>query len=116
MYEPIVDTTGPNLGKLTVWTRTIDRNDNLVRTVLHSINCSVAYPVQVMTPVWRLHNGHGPSWHYGQTQVTTTTSFQVIMEGIWGNTRARKTINIYRHCSSLLRPKICVKCGILTEQ
>ena len=25
MYEPIVDTTGPNLGKLSVWTRTIDR-------------------------------------------------------------------------------------------
>jgi hypothetical protein len=25
MYEPIVDTTGPNLGKLAVWTRTIDR-------------------------------------------------------------------------------------------
>ena len=25
MYEPIVDTTGPNLGKLAIWTRTIDR-------------------------------------------------------------------------------------------
>ena len=24
MYEPIVDTSGPNLGKLTIWTRTID--------------------------------------------------------------------------------------------
>ena len=28
MYEPIVDTTGPNLGKLAVWTRTIDRWGN----------------------------------------------------------------------------------------
>jgi hypothetical protein len=25
MYEPIVDTTGPNLGKLAIWTRTIDK-------------------------------------------------------------------------------------------
>ena len=32
-----------------------------------------------MTPVWRLHNGRGPSWQYGQAQVTTETSFQVIM-------------------------------------
>lgn len=31
----------------------------------------------VMTPVWRLSNGHGPSWHFGQAQVTTDTSFQV---------------------------------------
>ena len=60
MYEPIVDTSGPNLGTLTVWTRTIDTSDQLV-----------------MTPVWRLSNGHGPSWHFGQAQVTTDTSFQV---------------------------------------
>ena len=33
---------------------------------------------KVMTPVWRLHNGRGPSWQYGQAQVTTETSFQVI--------------------------------------
>ena len=31
-----------------------------------------------MTPVWRLHNGRGPSWQYGQAQVTTETSFQVV--------------------------------------
>ena len=42
----------------------------------------------VMTPVWRLSNGHGPSWHFGQAQVTTDTSFQVIIEGIWGTPRA----------------------------
>jgi len=71
MYEPIVDTAGPNLGKLAMWTRTINRDDRLV-----------------MTPVWRLHNGHGPSWRYGQAQVSTSTSFQVIVEGVWGNNRA----------------------------
>ena len=58
----------------------------------------------MMTPVWRLRNGHGPSWRFGQAQVTTDTSFQagnseeiveinfcllqVIIEGIWGNNRA----------------------------
>ena len=31
-----------------------------------------------MTPVWRLHNGHGPSWSYGQAQITTETDFQVV--------------------------------------
>ena len=41
-----------------------------------------------MTPVWRLSNGHGPSWHFGQAQVSTDTSFQVIIEGIWGTPRA----------------------------
>ena len=33
-----------------------------------------------MTPVWRLHNGRGPSWQYGQAQVTTETSFQVVFK------------------------------------
>ncbi|XP_023328229.1 MAM and LDL-receptor class A domain-containing protein 1 [Eurytemora carolleeae] len=71
MYEPIVDNTGPNLGKLAVWTRTIDSEDNLV-----------------MTPVWRLHNGFGPSWAFAQTQISTDTTFQVVIEGVWGNNRA----------------------------
>jgi len=71
MYEPIVDTTGPDLGKLAIWTRTIDRNDQLV-----------------MTPVWRVQNGHGPAWRFGQAQVTTATAYQVMIEGIWGSSRA----------------------------
>ena len=29
MYEPIVDNTGPNLGKLAVWTRAFDRLEKL---------------------------------------------------------------------------------------
>ena len=31
-----------------------------------------------MKPVWRLHNGYGPSWAYGQAQITTETDFQVL--------------------------------------
>ena len=71
MHEPIVAATGPNLGKLAIWTRTVDRDDQLVTS-----------------PVWRLHNGHGPVWNYGQATVTTETNFQVIVEGVWGNNRA----------------------------
>jgi len=77
MYEPIVDNTGPNLGKLAVWTRTIDKHDNLV-----------------MTPVWRLHNGQGPTWSYAQTEITTQTNHQVIIEGVWGNNRASGFISV----------------------
>ncbi len=70
MYEPIVDNTGPNLGKLAVWTRTFDRNDNLI-----------------MTPVWRLQNGQGPSWKYAQAMIESETDFEVLFEGVWGNNR-----------------------------
>ncbi len=33
----------------------------------------------VMTPVWRLQNGMGPTWAYAQAQVTTDTNYQVIL-------------------------------------
>ena len=36
----------------------------------------------MMTPVWRLSNGRGPSWHFGQAQVTTDTSFQVSFQNV----------------------------------
>lgn len=73
MYEPIVDNTGPNLGKLGVWIRTFDRNDNLV-----------------MKPVWRLQNGQGPSWKYAQARIDSDTNYQVlffcsfISQGLFG--------------------------------
>ena len=60
MYEPIVDNTGPNLGKLAVWTRTRDRDDNAV-----------------MTPLWRLQNGQGPSWKYAQANIDSDRDYQV---------------------------------------
>ena len=60
MYEPIVDNSGPNLGKLSVWTRNFDRNDNIV-----------------LTPVWRLQNGQGPSWKYAQVKIKATSNYQV---------------------------------------
>ena len=60
MYEPIVDNTGPNLGKLAVWTRTRDRDDNAV-----------------MTPLWRLQNGQGPSWKYAQANIDSDRDYEV---------------------------------------
>ena len=70
MYEPIVDNTGPNLGKLAVWIRTFDRNDNLI-----------------MTPIWRLQNGQGPTWQYAQAKIDSETDYQIVFEGVWGNSR-----------------------------
>ena len=70
MYEPIVDNTGPNLGKLAVWIRTFDRNDNLI-----------------MTPIWRLQNGQGPTWQYAQAKIESETDYQIVFEGVWGNSR-----------------------------
>ena len=45
MYEPIVDNTGPNLGKLAVWTRTIDRYRLTVKgqSLLFKFNLYVTY-------------------------------------------------------------------------
>jgi len=71
MYEPIVDNTGPNLGKLAVWTKSLDGNDK-----------------EVMTPLWRLQNGQGPSWKYAQARVDAAgKEYEVIFEGVWGNNR-----------------------------
>lgn len=77
MYEPIVDNTGPNLGKLAVWVQSFDRNDNLVRN-----------------PVWRLQNGQGPSWKYAQAKIESEVDHQVIIEGVWGNNRVSGYIAI----------------------
>ena len=78
MYEPIVDNTGPNLGKLAVWSRTRDRDDNAV-----------------MTPLWRLQNGQGPSWKYAQANIASDRDYQV-----WRNSRLVSNV-ILKICSSL---------------
>ena len=82
MHEPIVDNTGPNLGKLSAWVRSTDKDGNIV-----------------MTPIWRLQNGQGPSWKYAQAQVQASLSsgasnYQVVMEGVWGNNRVNGYIAI----------------------
>ena len=41
----------------------------------------------IMKPIWRLTNGQGPSWKYAQAQIDSETNYQVVFEGIWGNSR-----------------------------
>ena len=82
MYEPIVDNTGPNLGKLAVWTRTRDRVDNAV-----------------MTPLWRLQNGQGPSWKYAQANIDSDKDYQV-------SQLAEFSLNPHRFCILVFHPTI----------
>ena len=48
----------------------------------------------VMTPIWRLQNGQGPSWKYAQAQIRQPDNYQVVMEGVWGNNRVNGFIAV----------------------
>ncbi|XP_066995484.2 MAM and LDL-receptor class A domain-containing protein 1 [Anabrus simplex] len=71
LNEPFIDNTGPSLGALAVFTRTIDKNGNAV-----------------MTPVWRLYNHQGPEWRYAQALIQDINNHTVVIEGTWGSSRA----------------------------
>lgn len=60
MFEPIIDNTGPNLGKLAVMTRSVDGDGNVV-----------------LNQVWRMHNGQGPSWKHAQAKLYSESNYQV---------------------------------------
>lgn len=64
MHEPFVDTTGPSLGGLKVYTRAVSGND------LHSSS-------QQQTPVWKLYNEQAPIWKYAQAKILEKDQFQV---------------------------------------
>ena len=36
----------------------------------------------VMTPIWRLQNGQGPSWKYAQAKVESETNYQVLVRNM----------------------------------
>lgn len=64
MSEPFIDTSGPSLGALALYTKTNDRDSggNLV-----------------LKPVWRLYNHQGPDWQYAQATIqdpASAVSFQ----------------------------------------
>ena len=40
-----------------------------------------------MTPIWRLQNGQGPTWQYAQAKIESETNYQIVFEGVWGNSR-----------------------------
>lgn len=54
MNEPFIDTTGPSLGAMSVYTRSSDRDNN---------------GNLIMKPVWRLYNHQGPDWQYAQALI-----------------------------------------------
>ena len=85
MYEPIVDNTGPNLGKLAVWSRTRDRDDNVV-----------------MTPLWRLQNGQGPSWKYAQANIDSDKDYEVRNNQIKVNKSFGTDLEEVQHIAQLL--------------
>lgn len=50
MNEPFIDSTGPSLGALSVYTKSPNGNSD-------------------MKPVWRLYNHQGPEWQYAQALI-----------------------------------------------
>lgn len=54
MNEAFIDTTGPSLGALTVYSRSNERDGN---------------GNFVMKPAWKLYNHHGPDWQYAQAPI-----------------------------------------------
>ncbi|XP_046682188.1 MAM and LDL-receptor class A domain-containing protein 1-like [Homalodisca vitripennis] len=67
MNEPFIDNSGPSLGALSVYAKPADSTN--------------------MRPVWRLYNHQGPEWQYAQA-LLQDPSEMVIIEGIWGSSRA----------------------------
>ncbi|XP_049780981.1 MAM and LDL-receptor class A domain-containing protein 1-like [Schistocerca cancellata] len=70
LNEPFIDNTGPSLGALTVYTRSMDKSGT---TTL---------------PIWRLYNHQGPEWHYAQARILQPNNYNIIIEGTWGSSRA----------------------------
>lgn len=52
MNEPFIDTTGPSLGALSIYLRSVDNTGGTV-----------------MKPIWRLYNHQGPDWQYAQALI-----------------------------------------------
>lgn len=68
MHEPFIDTSGPSLGGLKVYTKPAPSA---------SSNNDLAYHQPKMTPVWRLYNQQAPVWKYAQAKFMETEPVQV---------------------------------------
>lgn len=71
MDEPVISATGPQLGGLKVWIRSMRSNEN---------------SDTVLKPVWSVTNAQGPQWMHGQTTIAMEKEHQVVFEGMWGGT------------------------------
>ncbi|RWS04929.1 MAM domain-containing protein 4-like protein, partial [Dinothrombium tinctorium] len=98
MYQRVIESGGPSLGGLRVFIRTTDSKGDVV-----------------LLPVWRLNNHQSMRWRHaqvslsmkkGEEYVAPTHSYQVVIEGIWGDARvgsiAIDDINFFDgYCSTL---------------
>lgn len=80
MYEPFIDSGGPSLGGLKVYTKPAPGAP--------SQNDLGAYHPPKMTPVWRIYNQQAPVWKYAQARIMEAEVFQVVFEGVSGSSRA----------------------------
>jgi len=68
MHEPFIDTSGPSLGGLKVYT---------IAAPSASSNNDVNLYNPKMTPTWRLYNQQAPVWKYAQAKIQEKEPFQV---------------------------------------
>ena len=79
MNEPIIDPSGPSVGSLRVYTSREEASGN---------------NQQQQTVVWRLNNHQGSGWRLAQANIQQTSSYRVIIEGLWGSSRSAGSIAI----------------------
>ncbi|CAL8109886.1 unnamed protein product [Orchesella dallaii] len=85
MHEPFIDTSGPSLGGLKVYTKPAPSA---------SSNNDLAYHQPKMTPIWRLYNQQAPVWKYAQAKFMEAEPVQIVFEGIHGSSRANGFVGI----------------------
>ncbi|XP_021968384.1 MAM and LDL-receptor class A domain-containing protein 1 isoform X2 [Folsomia candida] len=86
MYEPFIDSGGPSLGGLKVYT--VAAPGSSVQNDIGSFH------PPVMTPIWRLYNQQAPVWKYAQARIMEQELFQVVFEGVSGSSRANGFVAI----------------------
>lgn len=61
MHEPFIGNTGPSLGALSVYTKVIEADGNVIKK-----------------PIWKLYNHQGPEWRYAQALIQEEKAFTVM--------------------------------------
>ncbi|XP_047739184.1 MAM and LDL-receptor class A domain-containing protein 2 isoform X2 [Hyalella azteca] len=98
--DPTNEPSAPSLGSLSVFVWSEDPKTGNV----------------IFQSVWSLMNHQGPNWLYAQARVLSETSYAIIFEGAWGNSRGNgfigiDDITIYSGDCSTLPPKATVMVG-----
>jgi hypothetical protein len=61
LHEPFIGNTGPSLGALSVYTKVIEADGNVIKK-----------------PIWKLYNHQGPEWRYAQALIQEEKAFTVM--------------------------------------